>query len=190
MSRTRARKRSAPASARWCELAVLLAEPLHDPHAGDGLVDDAGHLAGPLLRVPRRREHRGAQPEGDRRSSSGIATSATSVSGGDSKSITPSDTTSITRLPSMIGRNGSRPWSSPTSLRRPRHELAGLQLVVAGEVEALEPLVDRVAQVVLHVEATRPPDEAAHVGGAEPEHAGQPPAGRATGPASGRVVER
>ena len=51
----------------------------------------------------------------------------------------------------------------------PGHELAGLQLVVAGEVEALQPLEDGVAQVVLHVERDPAADEAAHVGGGEPE---------------------
>ena len=48
------------ASARWRELAVLLAEALDHPHAGDRLVDHAGHLAGALLRVPRGREDRAA----------------------------------------------------------------------------------------------------------------------------------
>jgi hypothetical protein len=47
------------------ELAVLLAEALDHPHAGDGLVDHAGHLAGALLGVPRGGEDRGAQAEGD-----------------------------------------------------------------------------------------------------------------------------
>ena len=46
--------------------------------------------------------------------------------------------------------------------RRPRHELAGLQIVVAREVESLQALEDRDAQVVLHVEAdpsTHPPPD-------------------------------
>jgi hypothetical protein len=47
------------------ELAVLLAEALDHAHAGDRLVDDPGHLAGPLLRVPRGREDLAAQPERD-----------------------------------------------------------------------------------------------------------------------------
>ena len=40
------------AGRRGVELAVLLAEALHDAHAGDGFVDDAGDLAGLLQRVP------------------------------------------------------------------------------------------------------------------------------------------
>ena len=56
------------------ELAVLLAEALHDPHAGDRLVDHAGDLAGALLRVPRGGEHL-ARSRSDTTSSSGsIAT--------------------------------------------------------------------------------------------------------------------
>ena len=46
------RTASAAASARRSSSRSLLAEALHDPHAGDGLVDDAGDLAGLLLRVP------------------------------------------------------------------------------------------------------------------------------------------
>ena len=38
------------------ELALLLAEALHDAHAGDGFVDDAGHFAGALLCIPTRGE--------------------------------------------------------------------------------------------------------------------------------------
>ncbi len=40
------------------------------------------------------------------------------------------------------------------------HELAGLRVVVAAEVEALEALEHGVAQVELHVEAHSPADEA------------------------------
>jgi hypothetical protein len=43
------------------ELAVLLAEALHDAHAVDRFVDDACHLARALQRIPLRREHRLAQ---------------------------------------------------------------------------------------------------------------------------------
>ncbi len=45
------------------QLAVLLAEALHDPHAADRLVDDARDLTGALERVPLRGEHRLAQPQ-------------------------------------------------------------------------------------------------------------------------------
>ena len=46
------------------ELAVLLAEALDHPHAADGLVDHAGHLAGALLGVPGGGEDRAAQAQG------------------------------------------------------------------------------------------------------------------------------
>ena len=42
--------------------AALLAEALHHPHARDRLLDDLGHLAGLLLRVPAGREHAQPQP--------------------------------------------------------------------------------------------------------------------------------
>jgi hypothetical protein len=46
------------------ELASLLAEALHDPDPGHGLVDDPRDLAGALLRVPGGREHGAAHPYG------------------------------------------------------------------------------------------------------------------------------
>ena len=45
-----------------------------------------------------------------------MATRATRVSWGDSQSITARDTTSITALPSMMGRKARSPCISPTSL--------------------------------------------------------------------------
>ena len=45
------------------DLAVLLAEPLHDAHAGDRFVDHPRDFTGALLRVPARRKDRGAQAQ-------------------------------------------------------------------------------------------------------------------------------
>ena len=169
------------------ELAVLLAEALDDPHAGDGLVDDAGDLAGLLLGVPGRREHAWCAASAPRPGAAGMATRATSVSSGDSHSMTDEATRrACTTLPSMIGRKASSPWIRPTSEMARRHELAGLQLVVAGEVEALQPLEDRVAQVVLDVEADPAADEPADVGRDE---ARRPRPARAA-PATGRGADR
>ena len=87
------RAKSRPAAVgQAAELAVLLAEALDDPDAADGLVDDAGHLAGALLGVPawpgtpspRSRSDDDQQQRERRRA-------ATSVSGGDRTSITTSD---------------------------------------------------------------------------------------------------
>ncbi len=47
------------------ELALLLAEGLHHPHAADVLVDDLGDLALALLSVPARREHLHPEAVGD-----------------------------------------------------------------------------------------------------------------------------
>ena len=63
--RMRERNRSRPGVGEAVQLAVLLAEALHHPHAGDGLVDHARHLAGALLRVPARGEDAGAHAQGD-----------------------------------------------------------------------------------------------------------------------------
>ena len=105
-------------------------------------------------------------------SSAGSASSATSVSGGDRTTITTSATTRNTRLPSMIGRNISSPCSRPTSLLARDTSWPVCIWSCDREVEALQPLVHRVAQVVLHVEAHPPADVAAHERGDEAEHAG------------------
>jgi len=47
------------------QLALLLTEGLHHPHPGDVLVDDPGDLALPLLAVPAGREDLRAHPVGD-----------------------------------------------------------------------------------------------------------------------------
>src|SRR5580693_2084979 len=46
-------------------LLLLLAETLDHAHAADGLVDDAGHVARLLLRVPARREQLAPRRERD-----------------------------------------------------------------------------------------------------------------------------
>ena len=83
------------------------------------------------------------------------------MSGGESTSITISDSTSVKTLPVTSGRKLSSAWTSPRSELARGHDLAGGQLVVAGEVESLQPLEDRGAQVVLHVEREAAADEAA-----------------------------
>ena len=84
------------------------------------------------------------------------------MSVGESHSITPSDMTSITRLPVSMGRKLRSICTSARSALGTRHQLPGRQLVVPREVEALQPLEQRGAQVVLHVEreaaADEPPD--------------------------------
>ena len=55
------REHLARAIGQAVELARLLAEALHDAHAGHVFLDDVGDVAGLLLRVPARREHRRAQ---------------------------------------------------------------------------------------------------------------------------------
>ena len=113
-------------------------------------------------------------------SRSGSVTSITSVSGGDRISMITSDSTQHHDVAEHDRQERQQRLDQPEVGRGARHELAGLQLVVAGEVEPLQPLVDRVAQVVLHVEAHPAADPAAHVGGDEGEDAGQHQQRRAT----------
>ena len=85
------------------------------------------------------------------------------MSSGDSTSITTSDRTSSTTLPVSDRQEAEQRLDEREVGAGARHELAGRELVVAGEVEALEALEDRGAQVVLHVEREAPADEPADV---------------------------
>ena len=146
------------ASARRAELAVLLAEALHHPHAADRLVDDAGDLAGALLRVPLRREHRPAAAAATRTAAPARSPARTSVSSGDRNEhhdqrqheqhdVADGERQEARAAPGSGARSelardtswpvGSSSWRAKSS-----------------RCSALE---DRVAQVVLHVEANRPP---------------------------------
>ena len=145
------------------ELARLLAEALHDAHAGDVFLDDVGDVAGLLLRVPARREHRRAQSHRGDRAAAGATASITSDSGGDSQNIAPSETTNNKMFATPIGQELQEPLDQRDVGRRPAHELAGLQLVVAREVEALQLAEDRGAEVVLHVERDAAAPEPAEV---------------------------
>ena len=164
------------------ELAVLLAEALHDPHAGDGFVDHAGHLAGALLGVPGGGEDVGAQPQrdaqqqrqGDQRHQ---RERRREDDHHDERDHEHHDVAEHDR------QERQQALDQPEVAGGARHQLAGLHLVVAGEVEALQALVDRVAQVVLHVEAHPAADPAPDVGGGEREDAGQRSGARATAPA-------
>ena len=171
------------------ELALLLAEALHDAHAGDVFLDDVGDLARLLLRVPARGEHRRAQPHrGERAAAGATSEHHERRAAARAMSITTSDTTNIRMLPTPIGRNCRKPWISATSERRAAHELAGLQLVVAREVEALELAEDRGAQVVLHVERDAAAAEAAEVREDERERRPSRSSARATARAARSCV--
>ena len=85
-------------------------------------------------------------------SSAGTVKKVSSVSSGDISSIRNSDSTSSTTLPVSIGMNCRSCCTSCEVGAGTRHELTGGELVVPGEVEALEPFEQRVPQVVLHVD--------------------------------------
>ena len=148
-----------PTSAQVAQLPLLLPEALDDAHAGDRLVDHAGDLAGALLRVPRGGEH-GVRILSPATSSAGTISSAINVSGGDSTTITASETTSSTRLPSRIGTIDRIASIIPRSLDARDDHLAGADPVVRGEVEPLQPFEHGGAQVVAARRA--PPGRRAH----------------------------
>ena len=170
------------------ELARLLAEALHDPHAGDGFLDDVGDLAGLLLRVPAGREDRRAQPqrgEQQRRAPRAASRTREQRRQDEHRDERHDEQQDVAR------RRSAGTAGSPGSARRRMtrgDELAGLQLVVAGEVEALQLVEDRGAQVVLHVERDAAAAIAADVGEARRRARRARSAARATAPAVGRLA--
>ncbi len=154
------------------EFALLLAEALHDAHAGHGFVDDAGHLAGALLGVPTGGEDARPQPERhdhDRRDHEQRHDRQRwrQVRHHDDRQHEHDEVAEHDR------QEHQQPLQQGDVTVGARHELTGLHLVVTGEVEPLQSLVDRVAQVVLHIEAHAAADEAADVRGAEADEAGE-----------------
>ncbi len=133
------------------QLAVLLAEALDHPHAGHRLVDHAGHLGGALLGVPRRGVDDRAQPQGDDQH----RRQGQRHHGGERRR---QDDHHHQRhhqqheVPEHDRQERQQALDERHVARRPADQLAGLEPVVAGEVEALQPLEDGVAQVVLDVE--------------------------------------
>ena len=92
----------------------------------------------------------------DTNRSAGTVKKVTSVSSGDMRSIKNSDSTNSTTLPVSIGMNASSCLHELEVGAGARHDLAGRELVVAREVETLEAFEQRVAQIVLHVDAVAP----------------------------------
>ena len=134
------------------ELALLLGERLHDAHAGDGLVDHAGHGARQPLVVPAGREHPVAEP--DRHE-------------GEERDEHHDDEAQQRRQEEHhddghdeqrhVGHEHRHREEELLDQRevggRARHHVADRQLVVAGEVELVEVAVDGQAEVVLEVDA-------------------------------------
>ena len=92
----------------------------------------------------------------------GIASNATSVSWGEKISIAMSATIEQDEVAHHDRQERQHALDERGVARRATHELARLHLVVAGEVESLQPLVDRVAQIELHVERDPSAGVAAH----------------------------
>ena len=97
------------------------------------------------------------------KSSAGATASITSESSGDRQSMTANDTMNSKDVGDADRQELQEALDQRDVGRRAAHELTGLQLVVAGEVEALQLAEDRGAQVVLHVERDASAAEAAEV---------------------------
>jgi hypothetical protein len=161
-----------PCGAReLAELVLLLAEALHDAHPGHGLVDHAGDDPRLLLCIPRRREHR--RPQLQRH----VEQQRTDRQR-DQRQQRREDQHHDQRQDEQQDVAGDDREERQQALdevdvgARSADELPGLHRVVAGEVEPLQLLVDRPADVVLHVETHPSADEAPHVGAEEADHSG------------------
>ncbi len=148
------------------ELPLLLAEPLHHPHAGHRLLDDHGDLALALLGVPAGREGPLAHPVGG----DGQRRHHHQADHRQQRRVDEHDDQGQDEQQHVAAHDRQerqQPLQQADVGVGPADQLPGLQLVVAGEVEPLELVVDGVAQVELHVEADAPADVAPDVGGAE-----------------------
>ena len=148
------------------DLAVFLAEPLHHADAADGLVDDARDFAGALQRVPLRGVHLAPQLQRDdeqrrNREQADEREERRHQQHEEHRQYEQHD---------VAGEHRHEREELLHELQvgaRARDELTGGELVVTREVEALQTLEQRVAQVVLHVDPVTPAGEAPDV--LEPE---------------------
>ena len=146
-------------------LPLLGGEGLDHPDAGDGLVDDAGHVGRPLLGRPgggedpvphpaRGHGEGGEHHEGD---------------GGQHRAEHQHDNQRQHQHHQVADherQKGQQHLNHADVAARPRHRLPGLQAIVGGEVEPGQMLVDRIPQVVLDVVADPP--------GVQPPHQRRP----------------
>ena len=153
------------------QLPVFLTEALDHPHPGDRLLHHGGHFALPLLGFPVGREGAGPHPVGgdhqqgddhqaDQRQQRRVH-EHDDQRGGQQQDVARHER-----------QEGQQALQQPDIGVGPRHQLAGLHLVVAGEVEMLQLVEDGVAQVELDVQADPTAPVAADVGGGERSHRG------------------
>ncbi len=133
------------------ELARLLPETLHDPHAGDVFLDDVGDVARLLLRVPARGEHGRAQlhrgDEQQRRHREHHQCERHREDEHDGERHDEQEDVRHADRQELQETLHQRDVG-----RRAAHELTRRHLVVAGEVEALQLPEDRSSEIVLDVE--------------------------------------
>jgi len=153
------------------ELPVLLAEALHHSHARHVLLDHPGDLAGLLLCVPGRGEQPHPAAPSDHRQG---RTDEQRDEGQQRREHGhhPEREDEQQRLPGEVGQKGEQPLHQGDVAARPADELAGVELVLAGGVQALQRGEHVVAQVELHVQAEPPTGVAAQERQAEPCQAG------------------
>ena len=156
------------------QLALLLSKALHDAGAGDRVVDDADHLGHTRLRLPLRGVHLGAhpkrQPEQER--------DDRHHRDGEQRREHEHDPEREEELQQV--RQHRRHLGEQLADERQvgvgaRDELAGLHLVVTGEVETLQMAEHRVAQVVVDVPCDPTAEESSHPARKEESHDEQRP---------------
>ncbi len=152
------------------EPPLLLAEALHDPDAGDGLLDDGRDLTRELLGLPARGEDRGAEAQGGPEQRGGDEQHHQGEHRREGRHDHDRD-----HEHQHVADDDREELQQSLDQHdvgvRAADELAGLHLVVAREVEPLELAEDRGAEVVLHRERDAATAEAADVREPEPDHA-------------------
>ena len=151
------------------ELALLLPEALHDADARHGLLDDGGDLARELLGVPARREDALAQAQG-RPQQRGRDEQHHERERGRQEQHDPERDHEHEDVADHDRQELQQALDQHDVGARPAHQLTGLHLVVAREVESLQLAEDRGAEVVLHRECDAATAEAADVRQAEARH--------------------
>ncbi len=153
------------------QLAPLLTETLDHPHSGDGLLHHGGHLALLLLAVPVGREGLLSHAVGDHRH----ARHHHQADQGQGRRVEEHDDQGDHHHQQVAAHDRQERQQGLQQADvgvGPGHQLAGLQLVVAGEVQPLQLVVDGIAEVVLDVEADPAAHVTADVGGSEGDGGG------------------
>ena len=116
------------------QLALFLAEPLHDAHAGDRRLDVSHDLAGLLLGRPVRREQMRRDAAATYHNA-GATARVTSVSAGERNTMTTRRQHKQQRVARQQRDEGEHSLDQPDVRDGPAHHLAGVQLVLRRAVQ-------------------------------------------------------